>query len=167
MDRNEEKLAQFKQELSRYFRASSPMPRACGHWFPKRSPNGADGIPAFAAAALPGDPETYLEKLEDATRQIRITGLKTKRTEPYVFGIDEIYIPLKTLASQETMEQQRRIELQQALANRKVVIIGDPGSGKSTFLRRVAFELCRTLRGTLPGGRAPVSRRRTTGVFRF
>ena len=63
------------------------------------------------------------------------------------------------------MEQQRRIELQQALANRKVVIVGDPGSGKSTFLRRVAFELCRTLRGTLPED-APRFSPRTTGVFR-
>ena len=155
MDRNEEKLAQFKRELSGYFRgeftdAKSLRPlvsEALAEWRRRH--------PTFAATVLPGDPETYLEKLEDATRQIRITGLKTKRTEPYVFGIDEIYIPLKTLASQETIEQQRRIELQQALANRKVVIIGDPGSGKSTFLRRVAFELCRTLRGTLPEGALP------------
>jgi len=36
-----------------------------------------------------------------------------------------------------------------------VVIIGDPGSGKSTFLRRVAFELCRNLRGTRPDGAPP------------
>jgi formylglycine-generating enzyme required for sulfatase activity len=153
VDRNEENLAQFKRELSQYFRATFTDARSLRPLVSEALAEWRRRHPTFTAAT-PGDPETYLEKLEDATRQIRITGLKTKRTEPYVFGIHEIYIPLKTLASQERhggpeMEQQRRIELQQALSNRKVVIIGDPGSGKSTFLRRVAFELCRTLRGTL------------------
>jgi len=112
------------------------------------------------------DPDAYLKALEDDTRQIRIKGLKTKRAEPYFFGIDEIYIPLTTLASSEDrgMDHQRRVVLEQALTRlrleqvltpRKVVIVGDPGSGKSTFLRRVAFELSRTLRGTLPAGSPP------------
>ena len=52
-------------------------------------------------------------------------------------------------------EQQRRIVLEDTLARRNVVIIGDPGSGKSTFLRRVAFELCRTLRGNRPADAPP------------
>jgi hypothetical protein len=34
------------------------------------------------------DPDTYLKALEDETRQIRIKGLRTKRAEPYFFGID-------------------------------------------------------------------------------
>jgi predicted NACHT family NTPase/predicted DNA-binding protein (UPF0251 family) len=45
--------------------------------------------------------------------------------------------------------------LEQMLSHRKVVIVGEPGSGKSTFLRRVAFELCRTLRGTRPADALP------------
>jgi hypothetical protein len=157
VERNEEKLAQFKRELSRYFRGTFTDAKSVRPLVSEALADWRRRHPSFAAAALPGDPETYLEKLEDATRQIRITGLKTKRTEPYVFGIHEIYIPLKTLASQEgrEVEQQRRIELEQALCNRKVVIVGDPGSGKSTFLRRVAFELCRTLRGTLPNDAPP------------
>lgn len=105
------------------------------------------------------DPDPYLKALEDDTRQIRITGLTTKRAEPYFFRIDEIYITLTTLAGHEMsrkgavrdMDEQRRKPLEQELSHRNVVIAGDPGSGKSTFLRRVAFEMCRTLRGTRPG----------------
>jgi len=151
--RNEKKLAQFKRELSRYVRATftdaaSVRPlvsEALAAWRLRHQPT--------AAPVTYLDPETYLKALEDDTRQIRIKGLRTKRAEPYFFGTDEIYIPLTTLASRNIrdVEQQRRVALEQALSQRKVVIVGDPGSGKSTFLRRVAFELCRTLRGTRPG----------------
>jgi formylglycine-generating enzyme required for sulfatase activity len=155
--RNEDSLGKFKSELSGYFRgefrdAASLRPlvsEALADWRRRQHPT--------IAAIAYRDPETYLKALEDETRQIRIKGLRTRRAEPYFFGIDEIYIPLTTLASQEIrkgeardMSEQRRVALEQVLSHRKVVIIGDPGSGKSTFLRRVAFELCRTLRGTIP-----------------
>src|ERR1039457_6693722 len=161
--RNEKKLGQFKVELSRYVRAkftdaASLRPlvsEALAAWRVRHHPT--------TAPATYQDPDPYLKALEDETRQIRIKGLKTKRAEPYFFGIDEIYIPLTTLAGHDLsrkgagqdLEQQRRIVLEQALSQRKVVIVGDPGSGKSTFLRRVAFELCRTLRGTRPDGAPP------------
>jgi hypothetical protein len=159
--RNEEKLQQFKAELSRYFRVSFTEPlgfralvsEALGGWS-KRHPS--------ITITPPGDPEIYLKTLEDDTRQIRIRGLTSKRAEPYFFGIDEIYIPLKTIETRErkgkteiALEEQRRIVLESALSQRRLVIVGDPGSGKSTFLRRVAFELCRTLRGTRPEKAAP------------
>ncbi|MCX6631890.1 MAG: SUMF1/EgtB/PvdO family nonheme iron enzyme, partial [Candidatus Solibacter sp.] len=163
VERNEEKLGQFKRELSRSFRTEFTDVKSLRPLVSEALAAWRIRDPRFAAAREPGDPETYLERLEGATRQIRITGLKTKRTEPYVFGIHEIYIPLKTLAGQERprggaipdTEQQRRVVLEQALSHRKVVIVGDPGSGKSTFLRRVAFELCRKLRGTLPEDAPP------------
>jgi len=154
--RNEKKLAQFKRELSRCARATftdaaSVRPlvsEALAQWRRRHQPT--------VAPVTYHDPETYLKALDDDTRQIRIKGLKTKRAEPYFFGIDEIYVPLTTLASRDMrdMEQQRRVVLEQALSERKVVIVGDPGSGKSTFLRRVVFELCRTLRGA-PQGNQP------------
>jgi formylglycine-generating enzyme required for sulfatase activity len=159
VNRNEEKLERFKKELSRYFRntftdAASVRPlvsEALADWRRRHHPT---------AAVTYTDPVTYLRALEDDARQIRIKGLRTKRAEPYFFGIDEIYIPLTTLASsgapEKGADQARRIVLERALSQRKVVIVGDPGSGKSTFLRRVAFELCRTLRGTLPEGAAPL-----------
>jgi hypothetical protein len=162
VNRNEEKLGQFKQELSGYLRGTftdaaslrALVSEALAQWRGRQHP--------MIATATYRDPETYLRALEDETRQIRIKGLKTKRAEPYFFGIDEIYIPLTMLASHEQrhdavqdVHQQRRMVLEHSLSHRKVVIVGDPGSGKSTFLRRVAFELCRSLRSTQPVGAPP------------
>jgi hypothetical protein len=154
--RNEKKLQEFKRKLGGTIRATftdaasvrALVSDALGAWRQRH--------PTIAPAA-PGDPETYLKALEDETRQIRIKGLKSKRAEPYFFGIDEIYIPLKTMERGEarTGSGERRVVLESALSRRSVVIVGDPGSGKSTFLRRVAFELCRTLRGSRPAGAPP------------
>ena len=158
VQRNEEKLQDFKKQLSGYLRktftdAASVRPLvsdALAAWR-RRQPD-----PTISDAPHSLDPDTYLRFLEDDTRQIRIKALRTKRAEPYFFGIDEIYIPLTTLASPGgDMEKQRRIALEETLSHRKVVIVGDPGSGKSTFLRRVAFELCRTLRGNRPADAPP------------
>jgi len=166
VERNEKKLEEFKRQLSGYFRASftdaaSVRPlvsEALADWRRRHQP--------ATVATAPQDPETYLGLLEDKTRQIRITGLSTKRAEPYVFRIDEIYIPLTTPAGHDMprqpgardgddKERERRIVLEQTLGKRRVVLIGDPGSGKSTFLRRTAFELCRALRGTRPPDAPP------------
>jgi hypothetical protein len=164
--RNERKLAEFKQELSLYPRrpftdAASVYTlvfQALTEWRHQRYP--------AQETAPPGDPELYLKALEDDTRQIRIKHLKTRRAEPYFFGIDKIYIPLTTAGpgaprkaarkgAVEEMVRERRVVLEQELSNPKVVVVGHAGSGKSTFLRRVAFELCRNLRGTRPADAPP------------
>jgi formylglycine-generating enzyme required for sulfatase activity len=147
VDRNEAKLEEFKRKLSGKFRGQftdaasvrALVGEALSDWRRRHMP--AKAVPA-------GDPETYLKALEDDTRQIRIKALRTKRAEPYFFGIAEIYIPLTTRDEAEP----RRVALELALSHRNVAIIGDPGSGKSTFLRRAAFELCRTLRDARPAG---------------
>ncbi len=74
------------------------MPPVSAPWSPRPSGNGG-GTPTGPLSFR--DPDTYLRALEDDTRRIRITGLTTKRAEPYFFGTDEIYIPLTTLASHE------------------------------------------------------------------
>jgi formylglycine-generating enzyme required for sulfatase activity len=176
--RNVEKLERFKKELGKYFagfftNAASvqPLVSAALHaWWKRRHPSGT--------APRLHDTETYLAALEANTSQIRIKGLTARRAEPYFFGIDEIYIPLTTLggvvekagaiaplrprlgrslASAEEsehgefhIEAQRRIALERAISSRRAIVVGEPGSGKSTFLRRMAFELCRNIRGTRP-----------------
>ncbi len=164
VERNEANLERFKQELREYFRkefSDGPTLRALAgeslsRWLERH--------PQAAAPLAPGDPETYLQALFADTCQIRIMKLKSKRAEPNVFDIDEIYIPLTTLAVREEKlarrktrkktqpleHLDRRTVLEQAIRQRKIVLIGDSGSGKSTFLKRVAFELCRNIQGTRP-----------------
>jgi uncharacterized protein DUF4062 len=160
VERNERNLEKFKGRLGRNLSGKftdaaslrALVSEALADWSNRHS---------TIAPTSPGDPEAYLKYLEDDTRQIRVKGLKSKRAEPYFFGIDEVYIPLTTLASREltgkgapTAPAERREVLEDALS-RRTVVIGEPGSGKSTFLRRVAFELCRTLRDTRPEDAKP------------
>ena len=46
--------------------------------------------------------------------------------------------------------QREAVQLHEALTNKRLVIVGDPGSGKTTFLRRIAFALCQTTLGEVP-----------------
>jgi formylglycine-generating enzyme required for sulfatase activity len=104
------------------------------------------------------DYDRYLKYWEDETRNIRIQMIKAKGSQPYVFGIEEIYIPLTTTMAERghgkrgaALETEGPVRLERTLpGRRRIVVAGEPGAGKSTFLRRVAFELCRTLRGTRP-----------------
>jgi formylglycine-generating enzyme required for sulfatase activity len=77
------------------------------------------------------------------------------------FPIDDLYIPLKTVLADEPqtsqrgrkgktelrVEERKPIELHGALKHRKLVILGDPGAGKTTFLRRIACGLCNSTLG--------------------
>jgi formylglycine-generating enzyme required for sulfatase activity len=50
-------------------------------------------------------------------------------------------------AAQLHAQERKPIDLQDALKHRTLVILGDPGSGKTTFLRRIACGLCNSRLG--------------------
>lgn len=85
------------------------------------------------------DPEKYLSTLRNQTAWIDIRGLQVGTGKAYRFPIDELYIPLTTISVDGLRDA---VPLEEALRHPRLVIVGDPGSGKTTFLRRVAYHYC-------------------------
>ena len=106
----------------------------------------------------------YLEWLKNDCQYINVRGLQVGSDRANRMPIDEFFIPLSTVnterqrdymaggsgrddsddivSARHDMATSQRIDLHQAIQNDRLVIIGDPGSGKTTFLRKVAFEMC-------------------------
>jgi formylglycine-generating enzyme required for sulfatase activity len=104
-----------------------------------------------SSGAHGADPTPYLQSLWEDTRFIAIRGLRVGNESAHQFNIDQLYTPLTTVLAgaerKEGPDQRGAVPLQQALQNPRVVLVGDPGAGKSTFLRRIAFAACETLLG--------------------
>ena len=104
----------------------------------------------------------------DKTSFIDIRGLQVGTGKAHRFPIEELYISLTTTRRPRrggTGERRRprrgklpqrpratrgSVPLHQAMQNDRLVVIGDPGAGKTTFLRRVAHALCQTQLGEVP-----------------
>ena len=89
----------------------------------------------------------YLKYLRQGTMHIDIRGLVTGKGKIHQFPIDELYIPLRTRYG--IREEREMVKgtyddplLQEALKERRLFIKGDPGSGKTTFLRLIVYTLC-------------------------
>ncbi len=107
-------------------------------------------------AQPPCDPTRYLLALNEDTAYINIRGLNVRSGQASRFAIDELYIPLTTTAAGQRGDAEsvkgkgersemaaEHVALDRALQSRHLVILGDPGSGKTTFVNRIAHLLCR------------------------
>lgn len=77
--------------------------------------------------------DQYLARLREATRWIDLRGIRVGAGKAIRWKIDDLYIALKGPST----------DLTSALLAPRLVILGEAGSGKTTFVRRVVHELCR------------------------
>jgi hypothetical protein len=163
------RLKEFKQWLGgRDLRATFVSPEdlrgkvaeALREWLRRRQPVAAAA--RVRPAAFPADPAKYLRSLLARTAFIDIRGLQVGTGKAHRFPIDDLFVTLTTTLTPSSTDTARRktgrgddaafervapVPLHQALSEPRLVAVGDPGSGKSTFLRRVAHALCETLLG--------------------
>ena len=122
-----------------------------------------------ATAPQAPDPGSYLQELQDRCATISVRGLTVGKGEAHNFPIDDLYIPLTIsatsgkrskrgpeLAPEMAGQPPQPVLLEEALEHPRLVIIGDPGSGKSTFLRHIAHARCRDLAAAKPDTPFPI-----------
>ncbi len=124
----------------------------------------------FAESTEP-DPTRYLQDLRDATSVIEIRGLQIGRGRAASFPLDDWYLGLHATGRfadgdgvrdeqadaigrrrgfSPDVAASRQIRLERLLEHRLLLVVGDPGCGKTTFLRWVAVTLSRTCLGQTP-----------------
>jgi predicted NACHT family NTPase len=138
------RLAEFKQWLNGLgIRATFSHPDDLGRKVEGALREWRERHREFAAApALRGhfNPGAYLRYLREQTAWIDIRGLQVGTGRAYRFPIEELYIPLTTYVGREVESQS--VDLEEALEYSRLVVVGDPGSGKTTFLRHLAYLWC-------------------------
>ena len=76
------------------------------------------------------DAAEYLRQLREQCATIDVRGLVVGSGKAVNLPIDEVFIPLRASGGGE-----RAITLEETLGHRKLVIVGDPGGGKTTYLK--------------------------------
>ena len=96
----------------------------------------------------PGDhppANEYFQNLVWAYQWLDIAGIDSDRA--FKLPLDQIYVRLRVVSGEDdesgdSAEDATALRIQEALERyRRLVIVGDPGSGKSTFLRFIALTL--------------------------
>lgn len=95
-------------------------------------------------------PSAYYETLERDFHRLDISGIDNDRA--FEIPLSDIYVRLRVMFDEELQNDASQIidaeaiDIQTALLRyHKLVIVGDPGSGKSTFLKYVALMLARSV----------------------
>ncbi|MBK5290283.1 MAG: SUMF1/EgtB/PvdO family nonheme iron enzyme [Acidobacteriia bacterium] len=103
-----------------------------------------------------GDPAAYLKWLREQTGTIDIRGFGVGSGKVHHFPIEDLYIPLTTAGGpgEEQVREWKPMDLREALEHRRLVVVGDPGSGKSTFLKRITYGMAGDALGG--GGKFPM-----------
>jgi formylglycine-generating enzyme required for sulfatase activity/energy-coupling factor transporter ATP-binding protein EcfA2 len=132
------KLAEFKQWLNSLgIRAMFANPDELERKVESALREWRDRHPEFTAPPKRqghDNPSAYLEYLREQTAWIDIRGLQVGTGKAYRFPIEELYIPLTS----QSGDVRKSVALEDALTHQRLVIVGDPGSGKTTFLRHLA-----------------------------
>lgn len=93
-------------------------------------------------------PSKYYQNIERDFHRLDIAGIDNDRT--FEIPLSEIYVRLRVMFDEDAPEETEAyeggpIDIQTALLRYpKLVIVGDPGSGKSTFLKYIALMLARS-----------------------
>lgn len=155
IQQNVAKLKEFKQWLNDIgFRSSFTGPDDLKSQVLAALYQWRERHPEFQVALMKTahDPAKYLQWLREQTAWIDIRGLQVGTGKANRFPISDLYIQLKAADNQDEVLSSKSDDtldpvmksspLEEALHHRRLVINGDPGSGKTTFLKWLAYQLC-------------------------
>jgi len=107
-----------------------------------------------SARAEEPDLTRYLHWLREENAWIDIRGLQVGTGKAYRFPIEDLYIPLRITGEAGKRGERAPGEpsrLEDALEHPRLTIAGDPGTGKTTFLNHLAFQMSSSLQSGTEG----------------